>query len=210
LDEQDKEPKPMVQEVSSSEPVIEGVSPSSKKPAAAKKETAKGGFNTSDSAPMPSKPAKTKTLDKEIVDKAASMASDQATENSLKNIPKSAASLEKDFNQLKRDSGLVYQYIKQIPLKNILSIYKKTEVSTEVVSGLLNTLSVYGAADVDSCKHTCQFLTNLSKADNFEMTLMFMEDREQKMIVKIKDESSKKLKGDDSKFTKAFQTGFNI
>ena len=74
----------------------------------------------------------------------------------------------------------------------------------------MNCLSIHGLSDVDSCKHTCQFLTHLSKADNFDMTLMFMEDREQKMLVKIKDESSKKLKGGDSKFSKDFQTAFSI
>merc|ERR1711988_1964232 len=112
-------------------------------------------------------------------------------------IPKTAAGLEKDFNQLKRDSSLVYQYVKKIPLNTIVSLYKKTEVSTEVLGGLLNTLSTHGLADVDSCKHTCQFLSNLSKADNFDMTLMFMEDREQKMIKKITDETSKKLTGNN-------------
>lgn len=115
----------------------------------------------------------------------------------MNNIPKTAAGLEKDFNQLKRDLSLVYQYAKKIPLNTILSLYKKTEVSTEVLAGLLNAYSIHGLTDADSCKHTCQFLSNLSKADNFDMTLMFMEDREQKMIVKIKDETSKKLTGNN-------------
>lgn len=83
---------------------------------------------------------------------------------------------------MKRDSSLVYQYVKQIPLKSIIQLYKTTEVSTEVLAGLLSALSTHGLSDVDSCKHTCQFFTNLAKAENFDMTLMFMEDREQKMI----------------------------
>lgn len=105
---------------------------------------------------------------------------------------------------------MVYQYIKQIPFKALESLYKTSEVPTEIVAGLLNALSSHGLSDVDSCKHTCQFLSSLAKADNFEMTLMFMEDREQKMIVKIKDQCSDKLKGGDSKFTKELQKAFNI
>lgn len=149
-------------------------------------------------------------LDKETVDKAATMATDKATQEALNNIPKTAAGLEKDFNQLKRDLSLVYQYVKKIPLNSIVSLYKKTEVSTEVLAGLLNAFSTHGLADADSCKHTCQFLSNLSKADNFDMTLMFMEDREQKMIVKIKDETSKKLTGNNKSFAKDLQSAFNI
>ena len=58
-------------------------------------------------------------LNKETVDKAATLATDQATQLALKNIPKTAAGLEKDFNQLKRDSALVYKYLKQIPVKTL-------------------------------------------------------------------------------------------
>ena len=96
----------------------------------------------------------------------------------MKNIPKTAAGLEKDFNQLKRDSNLVYKYMKQVPLKTIEQLFKTPEVSTEVLSGILTAISTHGISDVDSCKHACQFLTSLSKANNFDMTLMFMEDKE--------------------------------
>ena len=118
LEKQDKEPKAKIQEVSSP----------TKAPVETKDETPNGQFSASDSAPVPSKPVKTKTLNKETVDKAASMATDQATQDALKNIPKTAHGLEKDFNQLKRDSSLVYQYIKKIPMNTIVTIYKKSEV----------------------------------------------------------------------------------
>ena len=49
------------------------------KPTEVKEETTKGKFSSADSAPVPSKPAKTKMLDKETVDKAATMATDKAT-----------------------------------------------------------------------------------------------------------------------------------
>lgn len=73
LKEQDSEPKAKIQEVSSSTP------PAEKKKEEPKEEAASGKFSTASSAPAPSKPSKTKMLDKQTVDKAATIASDQAT-----------------------------------------------------------------------------------------------------------------------------------
>lgn len=206
LREQESQPKPKIQEVESSTETKES-SETEEKPV-------KGQFSSATSAPTPaagsSKPARTKMLDKETVEKAANLASDQATQQALKNIPKTAAGLEKDFNQLKRDSALLHQYLKQIPFNTLQKLYKTSEVSTEVLTGILGVLSQHGVSDATNCKHTCQFLSILAKAENFDMTLMFMEDREQKMIVKIKDETARVLKGGDSKFAKEFQTAFNI
>lgn len=96
---------------------------------------------------------------------------------------------------MKRDSSLVYKYLKQIPCKTLEQVYKSTEVPTEVLAGLLGALASHGLADKAACEHTCQSLISIAKADNFEMTLMFMEDPEQKLMVKIKDTVNKKLKG---------------
>lgn len=177
--EYEEEPKPKIQEVSSGQAAEPEATPEEK--------VTKGQFSAASSAPTPARPKQTKMLDKETVDKAATLATDQATQLALKNIPKTAAGLEKDFNQLKRDSQLVHKYLKQIPLKTVQQLYKTTEVSTEVLAGMLAALAGHGLADKESCTHTCLFLISMSKADNFEMTLMFMEDREQKLIVKIMD-----------------------
>lgn len=142
------------------------------------------------------------------MDKAATLASDQATQLALKNIPKTAAGLEKDYNQLKRDSELVHRYIKQIPLTTIQQLYKSTEVPTELLAGLLDALAAHGLSDKETCKHTCQFLISIAKADNFEMTLMFMEDREQKLMVKIMDAVKDKLKGE--KLPRDLASAFNL
>lgn len=147
-------------------------------------------------APEPAKPKQTKKLAKDIVDKAASLASDKATQLALKNIPKTAAGLEKDYNHLKRDSPLVYQYLKQIPTKSLEKLYKATEVHAELLSGMLQVLAVHGLATKESCQHTCEFLISIAKSDNFEMTLMFMEDREQKLIKQIMDTTASTLKGE--------------
>mmetsp|Transcript_7226 Transcript_7226/g.12199 ORF Transcript_7226/g.12199 Transcript_7226/m.12199 type:complete len:177 (+) Transcript_7226:752-1282(+) len=51
---------------------------------------------------------KTKILDKSTVDKAAQLATDEATSQVFKAVPKTAAGFEKDFNQLKKDSAKVF------------------------------------------------------------------------------------------------------
>ena len=76
------------------------------------------------------------------------------------------------------------------------------------VAGLLAALASHGLADKAACKHTCQFLTTLAKADNFEMTLMFMEDKEQKLIVKIMDAVNTTLKGE--KLPQDLARAFNL
>lgn len=147
-------------------------------------------------------------LDKETVDKASSIATDQATQAALKNIPKTAAGLEKDYNQLKRDSELVHKYLKQVPIKTVEQLYKKTEVPTEVLAGILAAMANHGLSNKEACKHTCQFLISIAKADNFEMTQMFMEDPEQKLLAKILEGVNSKLKGDQ--LPKALAKAFNL
>jgi hypothetical protein len=62
--------------------------------------------------PVVKKSGHTKTLDKGTVEKAAEIATLSANEATLASIPKTSAGLEKDFNQLKKDSHNVYLYLK--------------------------------------------------------------------------------------------------
>jgi len=53
----------------------------------------------------------TKMLDEETVAQAAARATTKQTEEVLNSIPKTASGLEKDFNQIKKDSNQVYHYL---------------------------------------------------------------------------------------------------
>ena len=46
----------------------------------------------------------------------------------MKTIPKTASGFEKDFNQLKKDNSHIYQYLMNIPLKTVETLFKNTEV----------------------------------------------------------------------------------
>lgn len=120
----------------------------------------------------------TKTLDQNTVEKAAEIATLKANEAALKSIPKTSAGLEKDYNQLKKSSDNVYQYVKQIPLKTLESLYKSSEIESGVFSGILAALTEHGLDDRESATHTGEFLFSLSKSSNFDMTLMFIDDGE--------------------------------
>ena len=55
---------------------------------------------------------KTVSLNKETVDKAAELASQEASNIALSKIPKTSAGFIKDFKQLKKDSQNLYKYIR--------------------------------------------------------------------------------------------------
>ena len=86
--------------------------------------------------------------------------------------------MEKDFHQLKKDTSHVYKYLKNIPLKTIESLFKRSEVQAELLSGILEAFSSHSQVDNESKKHAAEFLVSLSKEDNYEMTLMFIDDSE--------------------------------
>ena len=75
--------------------------------------------------------------------------------------------------------------MKQIPLSTLESLYKKSEIATEILSGLLQAISEHGLGDKESSEHAGQFLLSLSKASNYDMTLMFIDDNEKDIIKKI-------------------------
>lgn len=62
--------------------------------------------------PVKVKKVVTKNLDEDTRNKASEIASLEANEAALKTIPKTSAGFEKDFNQLKKDSSNVYQYLR--------------------------------------------------------------------------------------------------
>ena len=72
--------------------------------------------------------------------------------------------------------------MKQIPLASIESYFKKTEIQYELISGILEVL-VTAASE----EWVGKLLISLSKADSFEMTLMFLEEKEKKLIQQILD-----------------------
>ena len=115
---------------------------------------------------------KTKMLDQETVEKAAERATEAASNLALASVPKTSAGLEKDFKQLKKNTAHIHQYLNNIPLKTLETLFRSSEVSSELFSGVLEAMAAHGLAEADSCQRTAEFLLSLSKASNFEMTLV--------------------------------------
>ena len=103
-------------------------------------------------------------------------------ESVLKQIPKTASGFETNFKALKKSPSDQYQLLKNIPLSNIESYYKSTEIQTEVFNGILNVLKSEGSDDL---KWKGDLMLTLSKADSFDMTLMMVEDKESDIIKSI-------------------------
>ena len=101
-------------------------------------------------------------------------------------LPKSAGAIEKAYPNLRNDSETFYEYMKKIPFTHIETLYKKSEVQAEIMSGILNAFAEHGTVDNESIKHSAEFLLSLSKSSNFDMTLMFIDDVEKAHVKKIK------------------------
>ena len=124
-------------------------------------------------------------LGSETVKNAAASANQAANESVLKSVPKTSAGLEKDFKQLKSDTANAYRYLKQIPLKTLEQIYKKSEVEADTLSGFIGAITEHGLVDDESIKHAAEFFCSLSKASNYDTTLMFINDTEKEKLLEI-------------------------
>ena len=74
-------------------------------------------------------------------------------------------------------------------MASIESYFKKTEIQYELISGILEIVK-----EEASEEWVGKLLMSLSKADNFEMTLMFVEDKEKQYITDIVKALPKGLK----------------
>ena len=81
----------------------------------------------------------------------------------------------------------MYKYIRNIPLKTVESLFKRSEVQAELLSGILEAFSNHGQDNNENKKHAAEFLVSLSKSDNYDMTLMFIDDSEKTKLKKIGD-----------------------
>lgn len=108
-------------------------------------------------------------------------------------MPKTAAGFETDYNSLKKDLPTFYQYVKNIPLATIESMFKSVEISAELFAAIMKVLKEYGISSAEDVKCTAQLIQSLAKASSFDMTLMFMDSKEKndlKEIVKAIKNSS--------------------
>ena len=95
-------------------------------------------------APKVTKPqSKTKSIDEATLKRAQEMALQEQTNATLKSIPKTAAGFVKDFSGLKRsgDKTVMLTYLKNIPVAQIEAFFKRTEVESDTLSSILDTLS---------------------------------------------------------------------
>ena len=76
-------------------------------------------------------------LDEDTVKQAAERATLEATSATINSIPKTAAGFEKDFHQLEKNTSHVYKYLCNIPLVTLESLFRRTELEAQLLSGVL-------------------------------------------------------------------------
>jgi hypothetical protein len=144
--------------------------------------------------PKPSNgPSKTKQIDAETLNKAVEMTSEKINKKLLNKVPVTAAGFESDFMSLKKDLPTFYSYVRNIPLETIPKLFKLVEISAELFAAILRAFVEHGIADQESLTHTASLLTAMASANNFDMTLMFMDSTEKKDLVALVNKIRKDL-----------------
>jgi hypothetical protein len=95
-------------------------------------------------------------------------------------VPKSVTQLEADLKALKSDQKSLLQYIKNIPLTAVESIFKKSDLPPEALAVILE--SVRHVESNEDKAWSGDLLLSLSKAANFDMTLMFAEEDDKNLV----------------------------
>jgi len=104
----------------------------------------------------------------------------QKEQTLTRGVPKSVTALEADLKSLKSDKASTLQYIKNIPLASIESIFKRSEVPAEVLAVILESVRTVETNEDKSWSG--DLLISLAKADNFDMTLMFAEESDKNQV----------------------------
>lgn len=71
------------------------------------------------------------------------------------------------------------KYLRNVPLATLESYFKKNEVEAHVLTTVLEVVA-HEPSKID--KWSGDFLMSLSKAENFDMTLMMAEETDKKLI----------------------------
>jgi hypothetical protein len=134
-----------------------------------------------------------------VINKAVEITQEKVNKQLLKSVPKTAAGFEADFNSLKKDQPTFYAYIKNIPADTVSSLFKSTEISAELFAAILKAVADFGLSSDEGLQHAAGLMAALGKASNFDMTLMFMDSQEKKLLVQI----VQALKGSSAKLDQA-------
>ena len=108
------------------------------------------------------------------------------------------------MKQLKKDEAMVVAYLLKIPVGTFESLFKTSEISTDILFQLLGAVSSQCLGDKEKCEKAASLLIALGKASNYDMTLMFFEDKESALIKKILA-SLESHSGKDSKLVSDFK-----
>jgi len=123
-----------------------------------------------------------KQFDQNTLSEAQSVAAEKEKNSVMAQLPKTASGFEKALKALKKSKADQYSFIKKIPNATFEGYFKSNEIEVELLSMILSAISSEGANDT---AWKGDFMMSLSKADNFDMTLMFAGDGEKADIDKI-------------------------
>ena len=118
---------------------------------------------------------KTVILSKETREKATELAEEGLNFN---DFPKTCSGFESAFNSLKKRQDVLYNYLKFFEGKNLPNIYKTSEMSYQVLIGILGALKAYGIQNETEASITIDYLQNIGKTKNFSLIKRFLKKKD--------------------------------
>ena len=114
---------------------------------------------------------KTKILSEDVRNTASKIAEG---EMNFGDFAKTSYGFEKAFNSMKKRHDVFFNYLKYIQSKSIQAFYKNSELSYQVLIGILTCLRE-SLKDEDSAKVIISFLLDIPKTKNFALIKKFFK-----------------------------------
>jgi tetratricopeptide (TPR) repeat protein len=142
-------------------------------------------------------PKKRVKIDDEIIEKAAEIATKEIGKDKIR-IPTTSYGFEADVNSLKKDDSKLYNYVTNIPPSTYSKIYKSVDIQPDYLVCILGSLDKH---EKDSNK-ILHILYNFSLAQNISMTMMFLNDDDQKLLERLFEKAENATDGNKAQMLK--------
>jgi len=125
---------------------------------------------------------KTKILSEEIRENATKIAE---TAMNFDDFPKTAYGFEKAFNSMKNRPDLFMKYLRHIDPNILPNIYQSSELSYNILIGVIQTLTKHTFENEESVRLTLKYLFNIPKTKNFTLLKKFFKKSDKEDLKNI-------------------------
>jgi len=121
---------------------------------------------------------------------------DKVTTNVVKNVtdaliqgdelPKTASQFETNCQSFKKNHDKLYLYLKKLPLDHVSNLYKKGEMSADLILNIIKGIKLQGLSDDPN--YSLNLLKTISETNKFGINIGFTSKTERKEILSVLEE----------------------